>query len=394
MKIAIITLEYPPNILGGAGVAITRIASAVAALGDEIHVLTPNTSNRYGESMEQGIRIHRLPSGPLPRWKVLSFWWLLPRFYKKITRECSGFDLVHGNGVADLSLRRPLISCPRIVTVHHLASRVVELMKPSLWERLVHPGDETGFGPFLEARIIPRADCLVAVSGACRSDIISRFGLPGEKIRVILQGADSDGYDFSAEEISELRKKLGAENRKMILFVGRLEPRKGIEDLLHAFSVMDPSLPSLLVLAGNGQAGMYAEMIEKLGIKDKVVFTGFIPSSSGIRKLYSACDLVVIPSLYEGLGMVALEARAAGKYSVAYRIGGLPEAIPEGAGMLVPPRDWQALSRAMNKALGVPHGGIPKPRSWNETGLEYQRLYREVVSNQKGTSVTSLGKAG
>ncbi len=380
MKIAIITLEYPPNIYGGAGIAITHIAAEVTELGNEIHIITPNGVNRYQRSTERGIFVHRLPCGPLPRWKVLFFWLMLPRYYKKIARERAGFDLVHANGIADLSLARASISCPRIATVHHLASRVVELMRPSIWERVIHPGDETGLGPLLEAVTIPRADRLVAVSDSCRSDIIMRFGLRPEKIRTILQGTELDGYGFSEMEISGLRKELGVDNRKMILFIGRLERRKGIDDLLRAFALIDPAFAYRLVLAGNGETDKYVHLAEKLGIRERCVFPGFIPSFSALKKLLSACDLVVIPSLYEGLGMVALEARAAGKFTVAYRAGGLPEAIPEGAGILVPPRDWRALSRAMIEALGSAYDSIPKPRSWRETGAEYQLLYEELFS--------------
>jgi glycosyltransferase involved in cell wall biosynthesis len=389
-KIAVITLEFPPRILGGAGVIIARVANELASRGREVHILTPGPDNRYHRTVEQDVHVHRLPAGFLPRWRVPYFWLSLQSWFAKIAESVGGFDLVHGSGIADLTLRRQFLTCPRILTVYHLASSVVKALKPSWWERVSHPGDETGLGPTWESTCIRRADRLTTISRATRSEISARFGIPPEKIRIIPMGTELGGYDFSARAISDVRAEFGAETGSLILFVGRLETRKGVADLLRAFSDLGRDRPAVLVLIGSGDRNEYVRLSESLGIADRVRFIGFVPpSSEKIRKLYAACDLVAIPSAYEGLGLVALEARAAGKFSVAYRVGGLPEVLPEGAGYLVPPRDWHAFSSAMEKALHEPHGEIPKPRSWAEVGMDFDRYYGNLFSMNRSSKPES-----
>jgi glycosyltransferase involved in cell wall biosynthesis len=378
-RIAVLTLEYPPRVLGGAGTVITRVTESAARRGMDVHVLTPGTENRYLPSTEGNLYVHRLPSGPFPRWNVPWYWMVLPLWFGRIASGVGGFDLVHGSGIADLTLPRGSDSRPRIVTVYHLASTVVRILRPGLHERLARPGDEIGLGPVWESVCIRRADWITAISEFTRSDVLARFGLPPEKIRVIPLGTDLEGYHFPKTALADLRKELGASDKPMILFVGRLEPRKGIADLIESFSQFRRRQPAILVVVGSGDLEEYRRLATARGIRDSVVFRGSLPSAE-LKKTYVACDLVVVPSLLEGFGLAALEARAAGKFTVACRTGGLPEVVPEGSGYLVPPRDPAAFAGAMEKALRVKHAAVAEPRSWAEMELDYYRFYGEAAS--------------
>ncbi len=81
--------------------------------------------------------------------------------------------------------------------------------------------------------------------------------------------------------------------------------------------------------------------------------------------------------------MVALEARAAGKYIVGYRAGSLPEVVPERAGWLVPPGDRQSLSEGIARELVTRHDRMPGPKSWGKVGEDYLNFYKEVISKRE-----------
>jgi glycosyltransferase involved in cell wall biosynthesis len=133
-----------------------------------------------------------------------------------------------------------------------------------------------------------------------------------------------------------------------ILFVGRLERVKGIDILLKAFASL--SLPAILLLAGDGsQRSELEELALALGISDRIKFLGF---QADIQQLMASVDCVVLPSRWEGLPMVALEAMAVGATVVAAEVGGLPEVIEHSVtGWLVPPEDPQALACTLREVL-------------------------------------------
>jgi glycosyltransferase involved in cell wall biosynthesis len=376
MKIALITLEYPPQIMGGAGVYVGRIAPQLARLGYEIHVITPGAERTYSAAVEQGVRVHRLPT--IMRNKTIGYWAALPFAFRRIAAAAGGFDLVHGNGVSDLTLSRLIAPQPRVVTVHHLSASCVQVLKPSLARRLSQPGGEMGLVPHLEPLIIRRAQHLIAVSDHTRAELIATLGIHPARISVIRHAAQPEEYAFPAAELAGLRASLGVHAAPMILCVGRLEPRKGIDILLKAFALMPTAAGAKLVLAGGGEQAPYREQAARLGIGDQVIFAGRVDDTA-LRRLYAACDLVAFPSLMEGLGIVALEARAAGKRVVASRVGGIPEVVPPGAGTLVPPGMPEPLAKALLSALCEPQGQLSAVPGWAEAARQLGDLYQRQL---------------
>jgi glycosyltransferase involved in cell wall biosynthesis len=138
----------------------------------------------------------------------------------------------------------------------------------------------------------------------------------------------------------------------LVLFLGRLEPAKGIFDLLGAVAALRPAIPDVrLVCAGDGDRITVARYADRLGISDAVKFTGWV-GPSGKRALFESAAVLAAPSYDAALPMSLLEAMAAGVPAVAAAVGGIPEAIQDGVnGFLVAPGDAASLARVVRKLL-------------------------------------------
>jgi glycosyltransferase involved in cell wall biosynthesis len=364
--------------MGGAGVYVAQVAPELSRLGHEMHVIAPGQPDRFQQSYENGVYVHRLRLGSPRSQPTLAFWSELPRAFSRIAGQTGGFDLVHSNGIADLTLTRRAAPQPRAVTVHHLSLSCLRALRPSLSERLRQPGGELGLVPYLEPIVIQRARRIIAVSGYTRDDLVATLGVHPGKIDVIRHGASPEEYRFAPGTLAALRERLGLGEQPLILCVGRLEPRKGTGVLLRA--LVEMRRPDVkLVLAGSGNQEPYRALAQQLGIADRVIIAGRVDDLT-LRQLYAACDVVAFPSLLEGLGIVALEGRAAGKPVVASAIGGIPEVVPAGAGYLVPPGEPAPLACALLQALHTPHGVPPPAPSWTEAGRQLSLCYQAIVA--------------
>jgi glycosyltransferase involved in cell wall biosynthesis len=138
-----------------------------------------------------------------------------------------------------------------------------------------------------------------------------------------------------------------------ILFLGRLESAKGVFDLLAAGALLAPRFPALrLVFGGEGDAAALRRRAFELGIEDRLELLGWVGAQERNEQLARA-TVFCLPSHAEGLPMAMLEAMAAGRAVVASSVGGIPETIVDGGnGLLVPPRDEQALAGALAQLLG------------------------------------------
>ena len=146
--------------------------------------------------------------------------------------------------------------------------------------------------------------------------------------------------------------------RNVVLFLGRIEPAKGIPELLDAFAGLRPGVPdALLVCAGEGDIEAAERQARRLGLGDAVRFPGWIDGEEK-RAWLARAALFVLPSHAEGLPMSLLEAMAAGLPVVASAVGGIPDVVHDGVnGYLVAPGDRVALLRAMGRVLGDPQLG-------------------------------------
>lgn len=198
------------------------------------------------------------------------------------------------------------------------------------------------------------ADVTTINSCLAAEAVVRRGVVPPGRLRVIPNGLEVERYRKNSEARRQARQQLGLEDSDFLwLAVGRLEIQKDYPTLLRAF-VRVSSVSPLAQLRIAGQGPLREDLqvlVSNLGIAERVRFLGV---RADIPDLLSAADAFVLSSAWEGLPNVVMEALAAGKPVVATRVGGVPELVEEGkSGFLVPPKDPEALARAMLRLMDL-----------------------------------------
>lgn len=237
-----------------------------------------------------------------------------------------GWPLACRHGILAARLAR----VPRVVATAHLYVPIREVRWGALKQRL-------------QAAVLDR---YIAVSTEVARRLESDLRVPQSRIRVVRNGIDLDPFEAAFDP--QLRFSLdGGSSAPLILTPARLHSQKGHEVLLEAV----PKVPeALFVFAGDGPARERLEArARQLGVSARVRFLGL---REDVPQLLASCDLVVLPSWYEGLPLAVLEAMAAGKPVVATAVGGTDEAAVDGVcGRLVEPGNVDALAAAINSTL-------------------------------------------
>lgn len=226
----------------------------------------------------------------------------------------------------------------------------------------VHSVISTDYANPFKALLAPRIDNItlaltgrfIAISNAIKEDLSGR-GVPPEKISVVYNGIDpyepSPDRDAARAALGGLIpvRELGraGEDAFIVGTVARLEPNKGVINLVRAVKKLTESIPGLRVIIIG--SGIEREALEKeastLGVSNVVEFLGY---QLDVRRLIPGFDVFALPSLSEGFGLVIVEAMAAGVPVVASRVGGIPEIIDhEKSGLLVEPGDPRALGHGV-----------------------------------------------
>jgi len=233
---------------------------------------------------------------------------------------------------------------------------------------------------------VRRANRVIAISASTKRDLVEMFGVAENKIDVVYCGTDPL---FSPEANPAQRRPRMPE--KMILYVGTLEPRKNVAQLIRAFARVkrEAHMPHKLVLIG-ARGWKHTDVdaaIEQENIRAEVILPGYVPTED-LPSWYRAADLFVYPTRYEGFGMPALEAMACGTPVVTTNASSLPEVVGDAA-LQVAPDDLPALADAMTRALTdstlreqMRARGLAQAKqfSWTRTGNETAAIYRSVLA--------------
>ena len=258
------------------------------------------------------------------------------------------YDVVHSHywlsGLATTLLARRW-GIPHVTTFHTLA----EIKK-----RARAGEDEPEERSVGEERVIRTADAIVAFSRHESDAMVRFYDASVDKIEVIPCGVDVDL--FRPVDRREAKQKLGLGEDGVVLFVGRLEPLKGVDILLRTVAQLERASATRTVIVGGDQAD--AEMARlralcsDLGIAERVSFLGRMAQQE-LPLYYSAADVSVIPSYYESFGLVALESMACGTPVIASRVGGLPTIVKDGLnGYLIPWRCPEPFADGLDVLLG------------------------------------------
>ena len=210
----------------------------------------------------------------------------------------------------------------------------------------------------IASRLLPHANAIVTVSRALAAEV-TRLGVPSNRVHVVDNGVAASL--FHRRDRAASRRAVGVdEDARIILFVGRLEPQKGVTELLGAFVKVREAHPrAILVMVGDGV--QRREVCERaFGLGGAVRVLGPLPHAD-VATWMGACDLLTLPSWREGMPNVVYEALATGRPVVATAVGGIPDALADPrAGLIVPVKNEGALAEALRVALG---------RSWDEDAV-------------------------
>jgi D-inositol-3-phosphate glycosyltransferase len=252
----------------------------------------------------------------------------------------------------------------------------------------------------IERRVIRRADAIVASTEHERGALMEHYGARRESVVVIPPGADLS--TFRPVDRAAARCELGLEG-EVLLFVGRIDPVKGLDTLLEAVKLLERRAGLRLLVVGGSPPGTPPRQIDhderglrdlarRLGVDDRVRWLGPIEQER-LPHYYGAADVVVVPSRYESFGLVALEALACGAAVVASRVGGLPTIVRDGEnGLLVPWRTPEAFAERIEQILEDPglaarlRAAAPKSMarfSWVATAGRVIELYRELAAGRE-----------
>jgi D-inositol-3-phosphate glycosyltransferase len=313
------------------------------------------------------VRVVHLPAGPERPYHKNLVYDHLPEFLDALREFAAAddvsYDLVHSHYWLSGWVARELArGCP-LPAVHmfHTLGRMKDAVAREGWEK------ESSTRIRVEGELMRDVDRLVAATPVDKMQMVELYGADPEKISVIPLGVDLSV--FRPIPRREARTAIGMDafdQRHLILFVGRLDPLKGLETVLQAMCRLndaDPDLSRSLCLAViggdtdedgarlNEELECLDELKEEVGVGDLVVFLG----SRAQRTLpyyYSAAEVCVVPSHYESFGLVALEAMACGTPVIASRVGGLQHTVEDGVtGFLVPAGDPDVLVEKIKLVL-------------------------------------------
>jgi glycosyltransferase involved in cell wall biosynthesis len=225
----------------------------------------------------------------------------------------------------------------------------------------------------LERRLVASTDSMIAVSESVRRHVADNIGVDEQRIDVIPNGVDAGA--FAGVDRSEARRALGLDaTRPVVGLIGRITEQKGQDDFVEAALAIAVERPEpMFVMVGFAEdAALQQRLRQKIavfGLSDRIRFLG---NRDDMASVYAALDLVVAPSRWEGFGMMLIEAMAAGRPIVATRVGAIPDIVRDGrTGVLVEPRDAQALARAITAMLDDPQRRTAMGEAGQRESLRY-----------------------
>lgn len=383
---------------GGMNVYVRALAAALVRAGVACDVLTRRDAPGLPAILETepGFRVVRLPVGPaapvdknvLPEWTEA---FVDAALAHVAGDDGGGYELLHANYWVSALVGHCLkheLDVPLVCTFHTLAA--------------VKAGagvvDDPACRLDAEKRIIGCTDLVLASTTEERAQLVELYDADPTRVEVVPPGVDHDVFrSMDAPWRAHERHALGLSGRRVMLFVGRVQPLKGLEVAVRALAASDDDDAVLVVVGGpSGSSGAaelarVKELVRTLGLSERVRFVDPQPHAN-LARFYRAADVCLVPSRTESFGLVALEAAACGVPVVAADVGGLRGVVSNGeTGLLVPGRDPAAYAAAVRLLRDSPElasrlGATAESRSrrygWTMTAARLRRLYGDLLARE------------
>ena len=410
MRVALLSYRSKP-FCGGQGVYVRHLARALTDIGHTVEVLSgppyPILDDDIAFTALPSLDLYRDPDPfRLPRLRefrtpvdALEFALMCTaafpepltfslRAWRHLRSRINDFDIVHDNqslGYGLLGIAR--LGLPVVATVHHPVTidRRFELAAAS-WHRSFSLRRWYGFTR-MQGRVVRRLPAIATVSSAAYDDIVSEFEVEPRRLRVIPNGVDSESFapPLDASRIAG----------RVVATASADVPLKGLVPLLEAVAKVRTERDVELVLVGKPKSGGVADAtLDRLGLRDCVRWVNGL-SDAALAALLGSAEVAVVPSLYEGFSLPAIEAMSCGTALVATTAGALPEVVgPDGGAALhVPPGDSDALALAIGRVLGddalrerLGTGGrqrVLDNYTWRATAQATAEMYAEAAASSR-----------
>jgi glycosyltransferase involved in cell wall biosynthesis len=364
--IVLISRDYPPHHGGGIATFVHALAHALQALGHRIHVICRSAEGVAGIHDEAGVMVHRIVEQSQARWREVqdcvipqNVWRWSACAYRAVEQIAANeaIDLVEApiwgcEGIAFLLRRRwPLVTSLH-TTLHTWMESNPRKANSWFWQ---HRHGRPMLA--LERRLMSQADAIRANSQAILKEIEAHYGFAFDRAatRIIPHGLPASTPPAAPQH---------PDGSVELLFVGRLEQRKGIVELLQALPDLLqrwPQLKARLIgdtrirnASGSYDMDDFLARHQQADWLPRVIFAGRVDDDV-LQQAYADCDLFVAPSLFESFGLVFVEAMRQGKPVIGCQAGGMPEVIEHGqTGLLVHPGDSASLAAAIEQLLRDP----------------------------------------
>ena len=417
LRVALLSYRSKPH-CGGQGIYLRHVSRELAALGHHVEVFS---GQPYPE-LEPGPELRTLPSLDLYRdedpfrtpkpseyrdWidvlEVAMMWTAsFPepltfsiRALRTLRARCADFDIVHDNQVLAYGmLGIPRLGLPLVTSIHHPISvdRRIELAQARGWSRLT----KRRWYSFvrMQSRVARRVGAVMTGSESSRADIIRDFKVAPGNVRVIPLGVDT--RLFHPRPAPRLPGSI-------IAVASADSPVKGIPTLLRAFAKLSTERDSSLTVVGKPAPGGPTEkLIGELSLGDRVRFVTGI-SDTQLAELVASTEVAVVPSLYEGFSLPAVEHMASGTPLVASRTGALPEVTGDTA-CLVTPGDAEDLAATLRRLQDSPaererlaaaaFERVQQRFAWPAVARATVAEYRRAIAARAAAVAPSPGAAG
>lgn len=399
MKIAMVGWEFPPFLSGGLGVHCYELTHALANLDVQIDFFMPAVDPGL-KSMHPNLRLFqvaetdlspyiRVGKGVARHMVKNAYFSDLFEAVRTYNNEC--FDFVSEFNMVE---HYDFVHCHDWLTFaagarlkHERGKKLVITVHSTEYDRNTYP-DERILA--IERAGMEAADVIITVSRRMKAVLMSRFGVPPGKIRVIYNGVDYNKFltkeGAKTNGFAELKaRNLGG--KKVVLFLGRLTEQKGPVQFLHAAKmVLQKRSDAFFVIAGKGDMlPLLINLSISLGINSHVLFLGFVPDDEQ-RKIYAIAEVYVMPSVSEPFGITTLEAMASGTPVIISKDSGVCEVVKNALKV-----DFWDINGLAGKILGILNYSVlanhmsrmeqeeVRRFSWADTADRTRKVYMELV---------------